>query len=173
MWTDFLKQHGRSAEASVQLKLDDEVATERLGQALALFLEQGDCLAFEGDLGVGKTHLTAALVRALAMPDEVASPTFTLVMEHEGQGKRLVHMDLYRLEDEQSFIEAGLEDYFDGRSILVLEWARRIPKLLPRASLLLEMTYDEDFQTRLVSFYVPLERAEALGVALRTKGLVT
>jgi tRNA threonylcarbamoyl adenosine modification protein YjeE len=98
--------------------------TERLGEALARALAPGDLVGLRGPLGSGKTRLAAGLARGLGVSSRVRSPSFTLVNEYTGR-LRLLHLDLYRLE-EQGVDGLGLEELL-ARGVLVVEWAERLP----------------------------------------------
>lgn len=104
--------------------------TNHLAQQLALMLTQGSFIALEGDLAAGKTAFSQAFARSLGVTDTVNSPTFTIIKEYEGTQYPFYHMDVYRI----SLVEAeelGLEDYFYGNGITLVEWASRIQQLLP------------------------------------------
>ncbi len=170
-WQDWLRRQGRSTQPNLLLELDSREGTRRVAEALAPLLRPGDVLALLGDLGAGKTYLTAALGQALGLAEAVASPTFTLVMEHretaDGQLARLplIHMDLYRLAGEEDYWEAGLADYEDEPALLVLEWAARIRDRLPAKTILLALDYALELgaEGRRLSLYWPEdERLEAL-----------
>lgn len=101
--------------------------TRDLGTKLAAELAPGTVLLLYGDLGSGKTVLTQGIARGLGIPaDDVQSPTYTLVQEHDGPGGRLVHLDLYRLEGAE-LASLGLDDLLEGEGIKVVEWAERLP----------------------------------------------
>lgn len=86
----------------------------------------------EGDLGVGKTTLAKAICKELGVKETMASPTFSIVNEyHDGQGKSIFHFDFYRLKKESEAYDIGVEEYFDSGNLCLLEWADRIPGLLP------------------------------------------
>ncbi len=138
-WQNWLTKRGRGPEPRQRYDLPDEAATVALAQLLAPQLQPGDVVALDGDLGVGKTAFTSALALALGLPDEVASPTFIMIMEHEDPAARLnlYHFDVYRLTDEADFIAAGLDEYFDRGGVCVIEWPERIAGLLPKHTKLL------------------------------------
>lgn len=117
-----------------------------LGERLGRELEPGDVVALYGELGSGKTTLTKGLARGLGVPTEVFSPTFTLIHEHPGGRIPLYHVDLYRLEDEEEVWNLGIEDYLYGNGVTIIEWAERMPSLLPevRLDLKLVVTGDEE-----------------------------
>jgi tRNA threonylcarbamoyladenosine biosynthesis protein TsaE len=106
-----------------------EEETEALGEQLASFLMPGDILALYGELGAGKTCLVRGIARGLGIDEGcVASPSFTLINEYPGRVP-LIHLDGYRLDSAEAFVELGLEDYFEGEGILVIEWAEKVPNL--------------------------------------------
>ena len=84
-----------------------------------------------GNLGAGKTTLAKGIADGLgaAVPDEVSSPTFTLI--HEFGDGRLYHIDLYRLEEPREVETLGLDDLFDREAVVLIEWGERFPQLLP------------------------------------------
>jgi tRNA threonylcarbamoyladenosine biosynthesis protein TsaE len=88
-------------------------------------------LALKGELGSGKTLFTHGLVAGLESEATVTSPTFTLVHEYQGGRFPVYHFDFFRLEDRESAVRLGLEDYFFGDGVSVIEWADRFPELIP------------------------------------------
>jgi len=110
--------------ASVARRTTSPEETERLGEALAPSLREGDVVSLRGPLGAGKTRFVGGLARGLAPGARVRSPTFTLVNEYPGR-ITLVHLDLYRVEPAD--VEAlGLDDYLEGGA-LVVEWGEKLP----------------------------------------------
>ncbi|RAV20281.1 tRNA (adenosine(37)-N6)-threonylcarbamoyltransferase complex ATPase subunit type 1 TsaE [Paenibacillus contaminans] len=104
--------------------------TKLLAAALAARLEAGTVVALDGDLGAGKTTFSQAIAAAMGVPGVVNSPTFTIIKEYEGRSLPLYHMDVYRL----SLLEAdelGLDDYFYGDGVTLVEWASLIEPMLP------------------------------------------
>jgi len=90
-----------------------------------------------GDLGAGKTTLVKGIAAALgaADPEEVTSPTFTLVHEYQGPRVNIYHLDLYRLETERELATLGLEDMLADRAALILvEWGEKFPSVLALAT---------------------------------------
>jgi tRNA threonylcarbamoyladenosine biosynthesis protein TsaE len=104
-----------------------EEETENLGASLARELAPDGVLLLSGDLGAGKTVLARGVAAGLGIaPNEVQSPTFSLIREHRGSGGRFVHVDLYRLDPGET--EAlGLEEMLAGPGVKVVEWAERLP----------------------------------------------
>ena len=84
-----------------------------------------------GNLGAGKTTIAKGIVEGLgaADPDEVSSPTFTLI--HEYGGGRVYHIDLYRLEEPREVATLGLDEIFEREAIVLVEWGERFPQLMP------------------------------------------
>jgi tRNA threonylcarbamoyladenosine biosynthesis protein TsaE len=119
----------------------DPTATERLGEQLGQHLRPGDILALCGEVGAGKTTLTQGLARGLRLdaPEEVASPTYLLVVEHAGP-VRMLHADAYLPAKLQGFLADGGLDYLCAPdAVVVVEWADRIASLLPERTLWLEL----------------------------------
>jgi len=125
--------------------LPDEAATERLGTALAKRLRPRDVVALQGGLGVGKTTLARAILRAAAGDPSlvVPSPTFTLVEVYDTSRGTFWHFDLYRLEEPDQVFELGWEEArADG--IALVEWAERLGRLLPRERLTVMLAIEGD-----------------------------
>ena len=124
--------------------------TQALGAALATHLHPGDLIALEGDLGSGKTCLIQGLCRALGVTSRVNSPTFVLINEYDGRrpgGEQLLirHFDLYRLSGSEELEEIGVREFFhDPESLCFVEWADRVPDLLPAKHWSIEMSHLED-----------------------------
>jgi len=105
--------------------------TDRLGHALAHCLPETAVLALEGTLGAGKTRLVQALAAGCDIePGMVTSPTFVLCQPHQGT-RILYHLDAYRIHDLGEFLELGVEEYFEGPGLTVIEWADRVAACLP------------------------------------------
>ena len=100
-------------------------------------------LAFHGPVGVGKTTMIHALCDVKNVKDPVGSPTFSIINEYnfveEGEEKKIYHIDLYRLRDEQEAIRAGIEDCLFNKHICLIEWPEKITSLLPHDTLHLYM----------------------------------
>jgi len=110
----------------MELALEDEAATARLGRAVARELRRGDAVHLSGGLGAGKTTLARAAIRALTTPEEEApSPTFTLVQTYDGPEFPVAHFDLYRLDGAAQTRELGLDDAVAEGAVLI-EWPERL-----------------------------------------------
>ena len=118
--------------------------TWELARKLAGELKAGDIVCLEGDLGAGKTTFTQGLAAALGVTGRVTSPTFCIVQEHRGPSAFLVHMDLYRLHDEDDVLAIGWEDYLSDGAILVVEWPERAGALIPESARHIRFTHSGD-----------------------------
>ena len=121
---------------------DDPLATERLGELLGERLQPGDTVALSGTLGAGKTTLVRGLARGLDVddPDAVSSPTYLLVIEHDGEIP-LLHADAYLPAKLAGFLDdGGLEYLFDPAKVVVVEWAERVRNQLPEQVLWIELS---------------------------------
>ena len=119
--------------------------TEAVGQKFAEHIGVGSILALSGDLGSGKTVFVKGLVAELGSRADVTSPTFTILHEYRGGRLPIYHFDFFRLEERQSIARLGLDDYFLGDGVSVIEWADRFPELIPQqARWILFETKSED-----------------------------
>ncbi len=105
--------------------------TEAIGQRFAKDVDAGSILALKGELGSGKTQLVKGLVAGLGSGAAVTSPTFTILHEYSSGRFPVYHFDFFRLEDRQSVARLGLDDYFFGDGVSVIEWADRFPEFIP------------------------------------------
>ena len=97
--------------------------TEQLGAALGRKLNPGTILAYEGDLGAGKTAFTRGLARGLGAKDMVTSPTYTIVNEYLSGRMPLFHFDMYRLASSDDLWDIGWEDYLERGGVCAVEWS--------------------------------------------------
>ncbi|MFD1872960.1 tRNA (adenosine(37)-N6)-threonylcarbamoyltransferase complex ATPase subunit type 1 TsaE [Hymenobacter bucti] len=123
-------------------------------QQLAAAIAEGDhaVVAFEGEMGAGKTTLIRALGGALGVADDVSSPTFALVNEYrDGQDEPIYHFDFYRIDSEEEALRLGAAEYFDSGYLCLVEWPARVAGLLPPAYLQvnLEVTGSESRRIQL------------------------
>lgn len=117
--------------------------TERLAAFIGEHCWQGAVLALDGDLGAGKTTFSKALAAALGVEEMVSSPTFTIIKEYEGKQLPFYHMDVYRLSLEEAD-ELGLDEYFYGQGVTVVEWASLIEEIMPEQHLSLYMEWVDE-----------------------------
>jgi tRNA threonylcarbamoyladenosine biosynthesis protein TsaE len=121
------------------LALPDEAATLALGAALAANLAPGMAIWLEGDLGAGKTTLVRGLLRAAGESGPVKSPTYTLVEVHVVSGLHFYHFDFYRFNQAEEYLDAGLDEYFSGSGICLVEWPDKAAPYLPAADMRIEL----------------------------------
>jgi tRNA threonylcarbamoyladenosine biosynthesis protein TsaE len=116
--------------------------TIRIGKRIGRLLKAGDVVALVGELGAGKTQFIKGLAAGVGIgnPTYISSPSFTLINEYPGKIP-FYHVDLFRLEREKEAEELGLEDYFQGGGITAIEWADKIPSLLPKEMLFIHIAY--------------------------------
>ncbi len=110
---------------------ESEEETIALGERLAAEIPRPCVVLLIGNLGAGKTTLVKGIVKGLgvAAPEEVTSPTFTLIHEYGGG---VYHVDLYRLETAREVASLGLDEFFDrDDAIVLIEWGERFPELMP------------------------------------------
>ena len=121
-----------------------EAETINIATEFAKTLKQGDIVALSGDLGAGKTAFTKGVARALgAQPDEVASPTFTIVNQYDGD-LTLYHFDAYRLENVNPDECDWMDDYFFSDGVCLIEWAKNIEAVLPQGYIEVKIEKDPE-----------------------------
>jgi len=131
------------AESTLIIK--DETALAALAARIAPCLKTGDVVTLVGDLGAGKTAFARALINSLSpLPEEVPSPTFTLVQTYDLPQISIWHFDLYRLEEKaMDILELGWDDArHDG--VCLVEWPERLGSLLPRDRLEIKIGFVKD-----------------------------
>lgn len=134
-----------------RMKLENIAQTQRLAQIIGETANVGDNLVLTGDLGVGKTTLTKGIAQGLGIDRMIKSPTYTIIREYEEGRIPLYHMDVYRVSEGAE--ELGLEEYFEGEGLCVVEWGNLLGDVLPREYLELILTKDTTNQnSRLVEF---------------------
>ena len=117
--------------------------TEAIGQLIASRLQPGTIIAFEGDLGAGKTAFTRGLARGLGAADRVTSPTYTIVNEYLGGRLPLFHFDMYRLHSSDELFDIGWEDYLERGGVCAVEWSENVRDALEGALIIrIEKTGD-------------------------------
>ena len=120
--------------------------TQALARRLAENLVAGSIVALKGELGSGKTLFTQALVAGLGSEAAVTSPTFTIVHEYQGGRLPVYHFDFFRLENEESARQLGLEDYFFSNGVSVVEWGDRFPELIPEQARWISFEIESELQ---------------------------
>jgi tRNA threonylcarbamoyladenosine biosynthesis protein TsaE len=116
----------------LKFQTHSDTETIKFGQRIGALLSAGDVVALIGPLGSGKTWLTKGIALGLGVDPGmiITSPSFSLVNEYPA-GLTLYHMDLYRLERIADILATGLEEYLYNDGVAVVEWADRLPEILP------------------------------------------
>ena len=112
-----------------------------IGEQLAKELAADASLALYGDLGVGKTTLVKGIAQGLGITKNITSPTFNLFSIYQGE-KQLVHLDAYRLSQEQSIDNLMIEDFLRSPYLCVIEWPDNVPELIDKNTLKLELSIE-------------------------------
>ena len=142
----------------MRLALADSAATEAAGAALGRALPTDETVIyFQGDLGAGKTTLVRGMLHGLGHAGRVPSPTYTLVEPYEIGGRRLTHMDLYRIADPEELAYLGVRDL---SGILLVEWPERGARFLPPADITVRLAVAEPGRVLETQAFTP--RGEAI-----------
>ena len=126
--------------------------TFQAGVELAASLKPGDLVILSGPLGAGKTVFVKGLAQGIGIdPRDVHSPSYTMVSEHgpTPAGLRLVHADLYRVDEAAEIDELGLADYLTGGHLLAVEWGERLPAVLRKGAIVVSIEDAGDDRRRL------------------------
>ena len=126
--------------------------TQKLGQKLGKSIQPGTVLALYGDLGSGKTVFVQGLGAGLNVPEDyyITSPTYTLINEYPGRIK-LLHVDLYRIDNPEELEDTGLNDVFGSDAIAAVEWADRLGDDLPDRHIKIQIEID-GMESRIIRF---------------------
>jgi len=145
-------------------------ATEELGRLLGEQLWAGAVLTLDGDLGSGKTTFVRGLARGLGIEDGVASPTYTLMQQHDGGRLPLFHFDAWMEGREKALLADGADEFLGHDGVSVVEWAGRIEAWLPSPRLAIELRHDTP-ETRWIT--LRREGAEPGVAAVGSAGLAS
>ncbi|ATH94495.1 ATP-binding protein [Bacillus glycinifermentans] len=118
---------------TLEWKTTEPEETKSIARLTARFVQPGDVITLEGDLGAGKTTFTKGFAEGLGIQRVVNSPTFTIIKEYREGAFPLFHMDVYRMEDETE--DLGLDEYFEGEGVCLVEWGHLIEEQLPEERL--------------------------------------
>lgn len=124
--------------------------TMGVGAQLAADAKPDDCIVLTGDLGAGKTHFTKGFAAALGVKEDVTSPTFAIVEEYEGTKLRLLHWDLYRLEEDWELEDVDWYGLTESGAVSLVEWGDKFPDALPDDYLRVDIRVVDD-GTRIIN----------------------
>ena len=115
----------------------------QLGMRIGSMLRKGDVVALQGTLAAGKTTITKGIALGLGITEDVTSPTFTLISEYYGR-LPLYHMDVYRLDSTEDFVNLGVEELLYGNGVCVVEWSEKVMEELPASSICIRLESRDD-----------------------------
>ena len=118
--------------------------SEKIAFEFAKTLNGGSVIAFEGGMGMGKTHFTRGLARGLGYTGDVTSPTFAIVNEYRGGRLPLFHFDMYRIESWEDLDSCGFFDYMNENGIIACEWSENISGALGQDTILIKIEKIEE-----------------------------
>ncbi|MCI7398612.1 MAG: tRNA (adenosine(37)-N6)-threonylcarbamoyltransferase complex ATPase subunit type 1 TsaE [Spirochaetia bacterium] len=118
--------------------------TIELGKTIGSLLKSGDILAMTGTLAAGKTTITKGIAQSLGISDNITSPTFCLISEYDGTKMPLYHMDVYRLEGAEDFVNLGVDEMLYGNGVCIIEWSEKVQSELPKKTIFMKITPSAD-----------------------------
>lgn len=133
--------------------------TVELGRQIGKELKTGDVVALIGELGAGKTSFTQGIAEGLDVTSYVKSPSFTIVNEYKGR-LPVYHIDLYRLGNINEIHELGIEEYFYGDGVTIIEWAEKAYPLLPARYLLVKFFYTGENSRKIEVTFIGSTKAD-------------
>lgn len=126
-----------------------EEDTINLGKKIGEKLKKGDVVALDGSLAAGKTYLTKGIAKGLGIQEDITSPTFTLISEYSGRFN-LYHMDVYRLEGVEDFLDLGTEEMLYGDGVCVIEWSKKVKQVLPKNTIYIDIMVNDDNSRKII-----------------------
>lgn len=136
----------------MDIKIDSLDDISRSAEKFLKYTSEYKVIAFEAEMGTGKTTFISELCRALGSEDDVSSPTFAIVNEYsDSNGEPIYHFDCYRLEDLQEALDFGAEDYLNSGCRCFVEWPEIIEPILPENTLHVSIKENSD-GSRTISF---------------------
>jgi len=128
--------------------------TQKLGELLGKELRQGIVIALKGDLGSGKTTFIQGLANGLGITERVTSPTFVIMRKYAIENRKglehFCHIDFYRIHSNRDIMNLDFETVIHNpKNVVAIEWAERLPELLPKKKLAIEFAYIHESQRKL------------------------
>jgi tRNA threonylcarbamoyladenosine biosynthesis protein TsaE len=146
----------------------NEQAVAALAARFAARVEVPAVIYLRGDLGAGKTTFARAYIHALGFAGYVKSPSYGLLETYAAGGQKVLHLDLYRVEDPEELEYLALRDLFDAESVLLVEWPDRGGNFLPKPDLILD--FGENNETRFISCRTFSDHGRALSEKVAENG---
>ena len=156
--------------ARLQAHLPDEAATVALGGALAGVLAPGLQIWLQGNLGTGKTTLTRGLLRALGHEGKVKSLTYILIEFYVVSSLNLYHFDFYRFTSPDEYLDAGLDEYFAGEGVCIVEWPDKASPHLPSPDVEIVLQAGESGRDVAISANTEAGRTCVIGLVKALRG---
>jgi tRNA threonylcarbamoyladenosine biosynthesis protein TsaE len=155
---------------SLKLNSHSPEQTQLLGSYLGELAQKADVFLLVGELGTGKTCLVQGIAHGLNIKEYAFSPSFVIFREYHGR-LPLYHIDFYRLDHIEEIADLGLEEYFYGDGVCVVEWAEKGLQTVPRDNLLITLHYIPASETqRYICLKPQGERYQKLTEQLKTGG---
>lgn len=133
----------------MEFTVKTEEDTINLGKKIGEKLKKGDVVALDGSLAAGKTYLTKGIAKGLGIQEDITSPTFTLISEYSGRFN-LYHMDVYRLEGVEDFLDLGTEEMLYGDGVCVIEWSKKVKQALPKNTIYIDIMVNDDNSRKII-----------------------
>ena len=133
----------------MEFTVKTEEDTINLGKKIGKQLKKGDVVALDGSLAAGKTYLTKGIAQGLDIEEDITSPTFTLISEYSGRFN-LYHMDVYRLEGVEDFLDLGTEEMLYGDGVCVIEWSKKVKQALPKNTIYIDIMVNDDNSRKII-----------------------
>ena len=125
------------------------VQTKKLGQMLAKELHGSEIICLSGDLGSGKTTFTQGILKELKVKGPFTSPTFNIIKTYKTKTRTIYHIDAYRI-NSKDLLELGFKDFAGkSNSIVIIEWAERVKKIIPKNSFWIEFEWMNDKERKI------------------------
>jgi len=135
----------------VKILIKDKKHLADAAEKLLKHFGENRIFAFYGSMGAGKTTIIKAICKVLGAIDIVSSPTFTIVNEYRTfKGETLYHIDFYRIKKQEEVFDFGIEEYLTGDSYCFMEWPELIEELLPRGTISVRISVDDNEQRTLL-----------------------
>ena len=122
---------------------------DKVAQVVIDSLDGRTVVAFDAPMGAGKTTLISRIAAMLNADDDVASPTFAIVNQYEGD-RTIFHFDMYRIERVEEALDFGCEEYFASGELCLVEWPEKIEPLLPEDTMVVRIEIKSDTERRFV-----------------------